>query len=47
MVCPYSTATWFIDIELRSNYEHPTKARLALDIDYGNALGAGIVEQTV
>lgn len=38
---------WFIDLELRSNYEHPTKVRLALDIDQGNAVAVEIVEQTV
>ena len=38
---------WFVDLELRSNYEYPTKVRLVLDIDHGNAVGAGIVEQTV
>ncbi len=38
---------WFVDLELRSNYEHPTKVRLALDTDHGKAVGAGIVEQTV
>lgn len=38
---------WIVDLELRSNYEHPTKVRLALDIDHGKAVGAEIVEQTV
>lgn len=38
---------WFVDLDLRSNYEHSTKVRLALDIDHGSAVGAGIVDQTV
>lgn len=43
----FDGSRWYIDLELRSNYEHPTKVRLALDIDHGKAVAAAIVEQTV
>lgn len=38
---------WFVDLELRSDYEHPTKVRLALDVDHGKAVGAAIMDQAV